>query len=171
MKLFLRDFETFPAQTRLEAGPDTIKVEFDGLVDVKHTVVDIDIQQSGEEYFCQAEISADVTLECARCLKHFDCKLKARSDFIVCSEATFAEQRQEADDDEDYVFYRGDSMAADLTEQVRQAIILAMPMIPVCAEDCKGLCPKCRVDRNKEECDCTFDDTDPRWEKLKDLKK
>ena len=40
----------------------------------------------------------------------------------------------------------------DLTDEVRQAIGLAQPMKTYCKPDCKGLCPTCRVDRNKKDC-------------------
>lgn len=42
----------------------------------------------------------------------------------------------------------------DLTEEVRQALVLAAPMQSRCKPDCKGLCPKCRADRNLKECGC-----------------
>jgi len=169
MKLLFGNLETFPAEARLEAKPGVIKADFQGLVEIGQATVDVDIQKSGDEYFCQANVQADVTLECARCLKSFDCKLSSQADFIVTSQVTFEEQRREADDDEDYVFLEGDGLTADITDQVRQIIILAMPMVPLCEEDCKGLCPKCKVNRNEESCDCTFDETDPRWDKLREL--
>jgi len=169
MKLFLRDFETFPAQTCLEAGPGQIQVEYDGVCDVQKATADVGIQQSGDEFFCQAEITALATLECARCLTPFTAQLQSRADFIVCSEATYEARRAEAADDEDYVFYRGESYEADISDIVRQAIILAVPMMPLCKEDCKGLCPICKVNRNEQQCDCKNDDIDERWAALKDL--
>ncbi len=171
MKLFLRDFETFPAQTCLEAGPGQIRVDYDGVCDVHKVTADVNIQQTGDEFFCQADIRADVVLECARCLEHFETELSGRSDFIICAEATYAARRAEAADDEDYVFYSGESYEADISDIVRQAIILAVPMMPVCSEDCKGLCPICKVNRNEQECDCKNDEIDERWAALRDLPK
>lgn len=170
MKLILREFETFPAHTCLEAEPGTFKIDYEGIVDIGRVTVDLDIQQSGEEFFCQGDVKADVTLECARCLTRFKGTLDGATDFIVCSHDTWEEQHAEAQDDEDYVFYEGRSLEADITEPVRQAIIIAMPLAPLCREDCKGLCPKCKVNRNEQECTCTFDEVDPRWSKLKDLR-
>lgn len=170
MKLNLRDFEVFPASTRLEAEPGALTLDYEGITEVGRVTVDLDIQQSGEEFFCQAHATAELTLECARCLTVFKGTIKGQTDFIACSEDTWAEAHAEAGDDEDYVFYEGRSLEVDITEQVRQAIILAMPLVPVCREDCKGLCPKCKVNRNEQECSCTFEETDPRWDQLKDLR-
>lgn len=44
--------------------------------------------------------------------------------------------------------------AIDLAEEVRQALVLALPPRVVCRPDCKGLCPSCRKDRNKGDCGC-----------------
>lgn len=40
----------------------------------------------------------------------------------------------------------------DLTDEVRQAIVLAQPMKIYCRPDCKGLCPTCRENRNQVDC-------------------
>ena len=169
MKLYLRDVETFPAQVCLEAGPNAIVADFDGLCSIEKVTVELGIQQSGDEYFCQAAVAAGVVLECVRCLAHYEAQLQGRVDFIVCSEATHAEQRAEGTDDEDYVFYQGESLEADITDIVRQTIILAVPMKPICSEDCKGLCPYCKVNRNETDCDCRNDEIDERWAGLRDL--
>jgi len=60
---------------------------------------------------------------------------------------------------------------ADLTDMVRQELLLALPMKPLCSEECKGLCPRCGVNLNIETCDCRVKGMDSRWEGLKDLKK
>lgn len=42
----------------------------------------------------------------------------------------------------------------DLTEEVRQALVLALPIQSLCKSDCKGLCAKCRADLNVKDCGC-----------------
>ncbi|MEK7085982.1 MAG: DUF177 domain-containing protein, partial [Patescibacteria group bacterium] len=48
----------------------------------------------------------------------------------------------------------------DLGEFLRQEIILHFPLIPVCSKSCKGLCPTCGKDKNKEDCDCPKRETE-----------
>jgi len=170
MKLVLRDFETFPAHVCLEAEPGTLPVDYPGVVEVGRVTVDLDIQKSGEEFFCQGQVAAEVGVECSRCLVRFEEQLHGETDFIVCSYDTWVEAHAEAEDDEEYVFYEGRSLEVDLGEPVRQAVIVALPMTPLCREDCKGLCPKCKINQNEQTCDCAFDDVDPRWNKLRDLR-
>ncbi len=45
----------------------------------------------------------------------------------------------------------------DLTEDIRQEIIVELPMKILCQENCKGLCPNCGVNLNKEKCRCKKD--------------
>ena len=49
---------------------------------------------------------------------------------------------------------------------LRDALTLALPLNPVCKEDCKGLCAHCGNEMTSETCDCTQETTDPRWAEL-----
>lgn len=57
-----------------------------------------------------------------------------------------------------------------LGEAIREELVLGVPAFVLCRPDCRGLCPRCGVDRNEEECDCTLEEPDPRWEALRTLK-
>ncbi len=59
--------------------------------------------------------------------------------------------------------------ALDLEPLVRDAIVLELPGAPLCRDDCAGLCAVCGVDHNLVTCDCTVDESDPRWAALGSL--
>ncbi|RKX28346.1 MAG: hypothetical protein DRP47_04525 [Candidatus Zixiibacteriota bacterium] len=170
MKLCLRDIDAFPARVCLKADPDSFKINYDGVFGTRQVEVDLDIQKSGDEFFCQADVRGIVVLECARCLEHYEAELTSIINFIVCSKATYDEFRKEAEDDETYIFYRGEEQAVDISEIVRQSIMLAVPMMPICSDDCKGLCPTCGINLNLHDCDCSQEHIDERWEGLRDLR-
>lgn len=48
-------------------------------------------------------------------------------------------------------------MEIDTADFIRQEIILHFPMIPVCSNSCKGLCPKCGTNLNQKSCNCKID--------------
>ena len=56
----------------------------------------------------------------------------------------------------------------DLTEALSQYALLAVPMKPLCREDCAGLCPGCGKDLNQAACSCPPQEIDPRWSVLKE---
>lgn len=58
----------------------------------------------------------------------------------------------------------------DLSEAVREELILRTNRYVVCRPDCKGLCPSCGRDLNDESCECTLEEPDPRWDALRALK-
>ncbi len=53
----------------------------------------------------------------------------------------------------------------DLGPLVRDAVLLELPLAPLCRADCRGLCPQCGADRNEEDCRCVAP-VDPRWASL-----
>ena len=58
----------------------------------------------------------------------------------------------------------------DLSEAIGQYREAALPLAPLCKEDCEGICPECGSDRNGVACECETS-SDPRWDKLKELLK
>ena len=57
----------------------------------------------------------------------------------------------------------------DLTEAVRQALVMGEPMQPLCRPDCAGLCNQCGADLNQGRCACPKEPVDPRWSALSGL--
>jgi uncharacterized protein len=53
----------------------------------------------------------------------------------------------------------------DFAPLVRDAIVLELPMAPLCRDDCAGLCPECGANRNEGDCGCVAR-RDPRWANL-----
>lgn len=169
MILHLSQFDDFPAHVSLELN----SAEYSGLRDdvreLMGGTLDMDIQQSGREFFCQARINAEVVLDCARCLSPYTAKVGNRTDFIIRLDPVTSGEEAQVDDDEDYVFVQDNDLRADFTDQVRQMLILALPMKPLCTEACQGLCPVCGTNRNTGRCNCVVDRIDPRWEGLRGL--
>ena len=66
--------------------------------------------------------------------------------------------------------YKLEHDSVDLEPVVREAVMLELPIAPVCSEDCKGLCPNCGINRNEATCDCDTEVKDPRWAVLDGLK-
>jgi uncharacterized protein len=80
------------------------------------------------------------------------------------------EEKHELKVDElDMGFYSGDEM--DLSDLVKEQIILNLPMKPLCNNSCKGICLQCGADLNSVNCSCSERGIDPRLEVLKKLLK
>lgn len=68
-----------------------------------------------------------------------------------------------------YGFYRDNLI--DIDGLVREQIFLALPFRWLCQPDCRGLCPRCGTNLNKELCSCEEEKVAPYWSALQDLKK
>lgn len=168
MILYLKEFETFPVRKLLKSAVGEVHIDYTGLKQIIELEHIVNIQQSGEEYFCQGEINVQVELECARCLTEFKKNLTSKTDFIVCSKEKY-EQEKNVLDNEDYAFFKDSNLTVDLSDIERQAIILAVSLKPVCSESCPGICSKCGVNLNEKSCNCKKENYDARWEGLKKL--
>jgi uncharacterized protein len=93
--------------------------------------VDAFATKADEELVVDVDIKAPLRMNCARCLEEFTSVLSADALFTYTVEPT------------DVV---------DITDDVRQEIMLAYPMVPVCGPGCKGLCPVCGQNRNRVDC-------------------
>ena len=63
---------------------------------------------------------------------------------------------------------RGDQV--DLEPLAREAVLLDLPLAPLCAAECRGLCPTCGADLNQGACACVPEVVDPRWAALDALR-
>ncbi|MGR8008023.1 YceD family protein [Streptomyces hypolithicus] len=110
--------------------------------------------------------------ECVRCLEPLE--LDVAADFQEMFSYPVADDRGRAkaepadddEDDEDRLFLEDGLF--DLESVLRDAVVLALPMQPVCREDCAGLCPTCGV-RLDDEPDHHHDAVDIRWAALQGL--
>ncbi len=96
-------------------------------------------------------VCARWTGECRRCLSPMTDELAVE----------FCELFEDSPRDGESYQLRLDTI--DLTPLAREAILLDLPLAPVCAPDCRGLCPTCGADLNRGPCECAPDSGDPRW--------
>ena len=90
----------------------------------------------------KAVISGTYTSVCDRCMEDASLKLEAKLDTIF--------DLNEAKDDSLTL----ENGKIDLTRTAYDALSLEIPMVLLCKEDCKGICPNCGVNLNFEECHC-----------------
>ena len=138
MKMRLAQYETFPVSVALDIDVETFRIEGQGIQRLDKGRLELDIQESGEEYYCQGNLIATVAIECARCLKPYKQEIDEKINFIACS-VVEREKNKDVEDSEEYVFFQNSEMDVDLTETICEAVLLGLPMKPVCIEDCPGL--------------------------------
>ena len=98
----------------------------------------------------------DVTLDlaCTRCLKQFEQTLHLLFEERFYPTIDIVTGMPLPPSEEEDVFPIDDHHLIDLTEAIRQSVLLDLPMVTLCQEDCAGLCSQCGHDLNLGPCDC-----------------
>lgn len=113
--------------------------------------------------------SADIELEgeCARCLEPVGWSESIEIAQMFEYPATDARGAvvvgEDGDEDDPLPVIHDDLI--DLTEVLRDAVVLALPLAPLCSADCPGLCPECGI-LLAEAPDHAHEQIDPRWAAL-----
>ncbi|MGH2446993.1 MAG: YceD family protein [Chloroflexota bacterium] len=102
----------------------------------------------------RGEAAATLDLTCSRCLEAFELTVaisfeeEFQPSIDISSGLPSRVPRLEGS------FPISSNHTIDLREPLRQQFLLAIDLIPVCDEACKGLCPTCGVNLNQQTCDC-----------------
>jgi len=118
----------------------------------------------GQDLFLEGEVRGAYALECSRCLSRYPARVAEPFRVLLepAGERVPAEPESAAalardgiclGDDVDTGLYRGREI--ELGSFFLEIVALALPVQPLCREDCKGLCPRCGADRNHDPCQCT----------------
>ena len=127
--------------------------------------LDLQLESVMDGVLVTGTATAPVTGECVRCLGTVSDTLAVRlQELFVYPEASVSPEQDEEDEVAQLV---GDFL--DLTPTLRDAVVLALPLTPLCREDCGGLCAECgeRLDDLPE--DHSHGTPDIRWAALQGL--
>ena len=126
--------------------------------------------REGSQTHLRGTVKVSVELQCTRCVEPLTMALEIPFEdvFVDASEERIEKDLEVPVTDLDVELVAADEL--DLADIIREQILLNLPEQVLCKEDCKGLCPQCGANRNRQDCDCGDEDIDPRWAALKNLK-
>ena len=137
------------------AGPiPGLKVSGSAVPDGAEVVVDVVLELVPGGAIARGKVEAPWAGECRRCLGEATGQLSA----------DVWEVFEEQNDPEQTYPLHGDQL--DLEPMARDAVLLELPLAPLCKVGCRGLCPTCGADQNVGDCDCEQAVGDPRWAAL-----
>ena len=117
-------------------------------------------------------VKTELTLNCSRCLEAYKFKVNSKvSAHYVPLQSVESEkvEHELLEGDIDLEVYQDKRI--NLQQAVHDQIVLSAPIMTLCSEDCKGICPTCGVNKNTDDCQCGEEhETDPRLAILKSIK-
>jgi uncharacterized protein len=150
---------TVPAPAGAERlGLDTIAVSGGEPVEL-----DLRLESVTEGVYVSGTVSATLTGECSRCLDELTDEVAVEIGELFAYPDSVTDETTESDELPRVV---GDHI--DVEQTVRDAVVLALPLAPLCRADCPGLCPECGEKRADLPPDHGHETLDPRWAALRE---
>jgi len=130
-------------------------------------VGELQVENIGSLLLHRGELRATLRLACVRCLGACECPS------TITIEGEFSTGQTEPDvatmDRDDPSASAMHDLFLDVSELVRQQILVNVPIASICREDCRGICTGCGQNLNEKDCDCAVEPADSPWAKLGDL--
>lgn len=118
-----------------------------------------------DQIILEASTTAGANFICDRCGTEFIQSVISKYKMIYLLRSI-----EDAEEEINITYLSPDTHIIDLSNDVRDYMILSLPMKRLCKEDCKGLCVKCGSDLNEKQCECEDSEFDDRWKVLTELK-
>lgn len=113
------------------------------------------VTRTGSRVFVRLVVRARFDVACARCLEPAEVRVDGPVTLTYVPQPLMPQPQdgsELAEDDLEMLPYKGEEI--DLSDVVRDQVLLAIPMVALCRTDCRGLCPRCGALFNKTSCDC-----------------
>lgn len=125
--------------------------------------LDLRLESASEGVYVSGRVAARLVGECSRCLDGLDRPIEVRIEELFAYPESRTDETTEADElprlVDDHV---------DVEQTVRDAVVVDIPLAPLCGEDCLGLCPECGERRADLGPDHRHETLDARWAALRD---
>jgi len=171
VKLDLSEIARIPGSYAENEIDLTIK-ELDGMTLTAPVHGRMSASSTGHVLLLEGAVDTEVEQICARCGTLYQQPVHAvfQDDFVIHPPQTPGQgaRIEEEEEPESRVFING-TLDLNLDELLRQSILLALPLKPLCEESCPGLCPHCGKRLNEEPCDCQPEAENPQMAILRQL--
>lgn len=129
----------------------------------------VSFTNTGSLLILKGEVCTEVRLECGRCLSEFQYPVGAEIQEEYRLQRIGDAIRVYPLDEDDAASNLVVNNVLDLDELIRQSVLIAVPIQPLCKADCKGLCPSCGQNLNMGKCMCLHDNVDTPFKALAEL--
>ena len=147
--------------------------EIDGIINLDDNNITVQgkvsLIRTDRGVLAKGTLPSATELTCGRCLNLFNhhFSLNIEEEFFSVTDVNTGAAISLPD--EPGYFTINENNVLDLTDAVRQYALMAIPIKPLCHQDCAGLCPACGANLNKAPCGCPSKPVDPRWDELRKL--
>ncbi|MEW6515719.1 MAG: DUF177 domain-containing protein [candidate division FCPU426 bacterium] len=164
LKINVNSLAADPVPVIAEMDPGLFELGSEGIV--RDPVrVNVNVHRLGEKVYIRGRIETTVQLQCSRCLRELYQPVESPLVLLAVPANQVTEGQSPATaegaekDDAVGIVYNGDQL--DLTPEIENILTLALPMKPLCSDQCPGLCPRCGAGLAEGACECNRSDEGP----------
>ena len=167
MFITLRELELHRVSVSETYLPGALDFQEAGFKQMSPLAVKAEAELAGKEIRIRGHISGTMEAACGRCLEQTEVPVDLDFDlpYRPMEEIAHEEELEVGEDELRVGFFAGDGV--NLSDVVREQVLLAVPMKVVCRPDCRGLCPVCGTNRNLRQCGCSLQHEDSPFAFLK----
>ncbi len=130
-------------------APDEIPFEDTDLNFADDFCIEYLVEKAGNDYCLRGRYETTVKFNCDKCLAEFKHKINEEFTLILMNEP-----EEDFDEDDNIIIINNVDDKIDITDNIRENLLLALPFSNKCSDDCKGLCPECGINLNFQSCSC-----------------
>ncbi|MCX7019581.1 MAG: DUF177 domain-containing protein [bacterium] len=161
MKIEVRNLLQGPVELSVDCAPKELEFEADNYIFTGRVSGNAAFQLIEHRVLARGTLRANAETECVRCLRRMSIPLTAHVDVLYEHNPELLKNKIDGGDvdDEHVAWFDGETIHP--AQEFREALLIELPGLPVCSEQCKGLCQQCGADLNRGPCACALEKTAP----------
>ncbi|MEW6086911.1 MAG: DUF177 domain-containing protein [bacterium] len=169
MKIKISDIPDEGLDIEFKENPSELNLEHVQLQKLEEVKVNVRFKKEDFGFLAFGEINVKWDLICNRCLTFFPqkAKIEFNREYRLKDEEIAGDEIEE--EELSTVFIKNEEI--NLEKDIREDLLLAIPIQTLCKTECKGICSHCGENLNIKKCNCIKGEIDSRWEALAEIKK
>ena len=154
MELKLHEVDEGQSRLEIELAADSVGITQQDVALEGPLRIGLSLDRRGDEIWIRGTVHAIALQQCSRCLVDFSQILELDFEVFCAKLPSARTMSPKALDEEDGGVHFHDGHVLSIDSEIREAVLLGLPMRPLCRDACAGLCPRCGEDRNLGPCRC-----------------
>ena|SRR2546426_5154944 len=154
MELKLHEIDEGQSRLRIEVPGESVGISTQDVSIEGPLRIGLSLDRRGDEIWIRGTIHAIALQQCSRCLVDFSQILELEFEVFCAKLPSARTMSHSALDEEDGGVHFHDGHVLSIDSEIRESVLLGLPMRPLCRDACAGLCPRCGEDRNLGSCRC-----------------
>jgi uncharacterized protein len=154
MRVELKNIREAPIDVAVDASPVALDLEDPEFRFEENVTGTINFRLVGDRVIAKGPLQTHTIGQCVRCLSDVRLALKGNLDAVYENDPELLKPERKAFGSDEQIITYFDGEAINPEPEIRETLMLELPLRTLCKEDCKGLCATCGKNLNEGTCAC-----------------